>query len=62
MFENFALVHEEGKLYARVRIDGQIYAKDVTAEFEKDTALDDWLDYRIGLRHHQLTSNQKGVM
>ena len=59
MFEDFTLVHEEGKLYPRVVIDRKTHTKEVTDYFTKGNAHDDWLDYRLDLHRFAQTSRFK---
>lgn len=47
--DDFELKHESGKLIAIVSVDGIAYEKDITDYMEKDDALDDWLDFRLGI-------------
>jgi hypothetical protein len=47
--EEFGLIHEKGRLYVVVKVNGGLLTKDVTEYFEKENAHDEWLDYRIGL-------------
>lgn len=47
--DEFKLVHENGKLFAVVEIDGVLYEKDVTDYFDASNPHDDWLDFRLEL-------------
>jgi hypothetical protein len=49
--ETFELKHDNGKLIAVVKINGIIYEKDVTQQFEKENAHDDWLDHKLRIKY-----------
>lgn len=55
--ENFGLIHKEGRLHVIVRIEGELYADDVTEYFEKENAHDEWLDYKLNLNNYRSESS-----
>jgi hypothetical protein len=48
--DDFKLTHDNGRLFVEVVVDGKVYTKDITDIFEKPNAIDDFLDYHIGLK------------
>lgn len=54
--EDFELKHDNGRLVAFVTVNGIKYKKDITEYIEKNNPIDDWLDYRLGLKKQEINT------